>query len=239
MTPKTDKAPSKEKSPKSPSHAHVIDAIRQGILANELAPGQRLVEAELCDQLGASRGTVRAALIDLVHEGFVERIANRGARVRIVSLQEALEIAEVRLAVESLCVARAAERISEKEIGKMRALAKQLGEQAELGDVRGFADVTHAIFDAYVRIAEQPVAAEMLAKLRAMNSRHRFRLTYRSGRSKIALPYWLALVDAICRRDPLGAQTALRQHAENVQDAMRALAHERAGFTGLFSAADG
>src|SRR4051812_7936124 len=89
------------------SREDVVEAIRQRILRSEMVPGQRLVEAELCEMLGASRGTVRTALMDLAHEGLVERIANRGARVRVVGLEEALQIAEVRMVVESLCVARA------------------------------------------------------------------------------------------------------------------------------------
>jgi DNA-binding GntR family transcriptional regulator len=212
------------------SQAAVVDAIRQAILANNLVPGQRLVEAELCDLLGASRGTVRSALMDLVHEGLVERIANKGARVRIVGLEEALQIAEVRMAVESLCVARAAERITTEDIRVMRDLARQLKECAKQGNAAGFADLTHRVFENYVRIAEQPVAAEVLDRLRARNTRHRFRLTFRPGRAQVAVPYWLELIDAICDRDSNAARLALKRHAENVQKAMKALAQESTPF---------
>jgi DNA-binding GntR family transcriptional regulator len=216
--------------PKALSLAAVVEAIREGILANNLVPGQRLVEAELCDSLGASRGTVRSALMALAHEGLVERVANRGARVRVVGLEEALQIAEVRMAVESLCVVKAAEKITNSEIKGLRELAKQLKSHAEHGDVEGFADLTHQVLEYYVRIAEQPVAAEVLARLRARNSRHRFRLTYRAGRARVALPYWLERIDAICNRDPDAARDALQRHAENVQEAMKALAHEQTPF---------
>jgi DNA-binding GntR family transcriptional regulator len=168
--------------------------------------------------------------MDLVHEGLVERIANRGARVRVVGIQEALHIAEVRMVVETLCVARAAERITDKEITSLRRLGKQLAERAELGDVAGFADLTHQVFETYVRISDQPVAQEVLARLRARNTRHRFRLTYRAGRAQVALPYWLALIDAICRRDPEASRLALQRHAENVRETMAALAQESTPF---------
>jgi DNA-binding GntR family transcriptional regulator len=212
--------------PKFLSPTAVAEALRQAILGGNLAPGQRLVEAELCESLGASRGTVRSALIELDHEGLVERVANRGARVRVVKIDEALQIAEVRMMIEGLCVARAAERITAADIAPLRDIAKQLKDRAEQSDMAGFANLTNQIFETYMRLADQPIAEEILARLRARNARHRFRLTYRAGRPRVSLPYWLDIINAICKRDPDAAQNALQRHAKSVQDAMKALAHE-------------
>lgn len=216
------------KKAKQLSHPEVVEAIRERILHGELVPGQRLVEAELCEYLNASRGTVRTALMDLTHDGLIERIANRGARVRVVSLDEALQIVQVRMAVEALCVSLAAERISDVEIAELRALADGLRDCAEKSDVTGFARHTHAIFEAYVRIAGQPIAAEVLSRLRAQSTRHRFRLTYRAGRSRVSLPFWLDIVEAICNRQPQAAQDALCRLVRNIEESMKALADEPA-----------
>lgn len=205
------------------SRAAVGEAIRQGIQRGDLVSGQRLVETELCEALGASRGNVRAALMDLVHKGLLEHIPNRGARVRVVSLEEALQLAEVRMAVESLCVARAAERITDQQIDSLRAIAVRMKDRAKDGDAFGFAELTHDVFDMYVGIADQPVARDVLERLRALNSRHRFRLSYRADRARVALPYWLEIIDAICNRDPDAARQALHRHSHNVQEAMKAL----------------
>ena len=78
-----------------------------------MAPGQRLVEEELAALLGVTRASLRAALFDLTAEGLVERIPNRGARVRAITLEEAVAITECRMALEGLCAAKAAERVSE------------------------------------------------------------------------------------------------------------------------------
>ena len=208
------------------TQAAVAEAVRQGIMGGDLAPGQRLVEAELCAQLGASRGHVRAALVDLEYEGLVERIANRGARVRLASLREALQIAEVRLEVENLCVARAAERISDAEMRELRDSARRLQEPRTLADVRGFARVANRIFASCLRIAAQPVAEEVLLRLHARNSGQRFRLLDQPGRTQIAAASWLQLVEAICSRQPDAAQRALRELACSAQEAMRSLPTE-------------
>ncbi|TPE47492.1 GntR family transcriptional regulator [Amaricoccus solimangrovi] len=214
------------KSAKPLAQAAVTDRIRQAILENDLAPGQRLIEAELCDLLKVSRGTIRIALMDLAHEGLVERVANRGARVRVVTLEEALQLADVRLAVESLCVALAAERITDAEAATLRALGEDLKRFEAENDVAGFASTTHRIFLTYVAASGQVVAREVLERLRDRNARHRFRLSFRPGRAKVSLPQWLEIIDAICRRDPEAAQAALRRHVDSVKEAMIAVSRD-------------
>lgn len=219
-------ASSKQKTKRIPTHSVIAERIRAGILANELAPGQRLVEAELCEQFEANRRTIRAALADLDHEGLVERIANRGARVRVVSFDEALEISEVRNAVETLCVRRAAERVSTTDSTELRTLAAELAARVAANDVDGFAALTDQIFRSYVRMAQHPVAEEVLERLRGQSARHGFRLRNKAGWITQALPEWQAIVDAICSGDPEAAEAALRHHANAWQDATRALAKD-------------
>jgi DNA-binding GntR family transcriptional regulator len=202
-------------------------AIRSAVQTNNLVPGQRLVEAELCEMLGATRHDVHSALVDLSHEGLVEWIANRGPRVRIVGLEEALQIAEARLALESLCVEKAAQNITDDDIVVLRDLARQLQEQADAGNPRGFAEFRDRIFDTYIRIADHAVAAEALMRLRTRGAHNRFMLTYRVGWAQLAAPYWQALVEAICQRDPAAAKRALRRHSLNVQAEMKALTEEK------------
>ena len=67
------------------ARAHAFASLRQAILSGDLTPGQRLVEEDLAGTLGVTRQSLRAALLDLAAEGLVERIPNRGARVRVVS----------------------------------------------------------------------------------------------------------------------------------------------------------
>lgn len=202
------------------SQADVAEAIRRGILDGDLAPRQRLVEAELCESLGASRGAVRGALIDLAHEGLVERIANRGARVRVVSIEEAVQITEVRMAIEGLCAAKAATAVTDAQIEDLRALGRDMRRCVEAGDVVAYTGLNQRLHDTIIAIADQPVAAEMLSRLRARNVRHQFRLAYRPGRPRVSLPQHLKIIDAICDRDPARAEAAIRAHLSSVVDAL-------------------
>ena len=83
------------KSPSGePAKQLAIEGVRLAILRGELVAGQRLIEPDLAEMLGVNRSSVRAALIDLAAEGLVERMPNKGARVRIVPVAEAIAINE-------------------------------------------------------------------------------------------------------------------------------------------------
>src|SRR6478672_12728801 len=89
------------------------DALREAIVRGDIAPEARLVESEISTNFSMSRGAVRTALIRLEEEGLVVREPHRGARVRKVSNEEAVEILQARAVLEGLAARQAAERIDE------------------------------------------------------------------------------------------------------------------------------
>lgn len=199
----------------------VAERLRAAILAGDYAPGQRLIEAELSATFTASRGAVRSALIDLTHEGLVERTANVGARVRRVSIEEAVAITEVRMVVEGLCAAKAAERITDEEIAELREIGARMTAAVRDGEVVTYSELNSRLHDRIREIADQPVAAEVLTRLRARNVRHQFRLSLRPGRPQTSLPEHLAIIDEVCARSPEGAERALRRHVASVLTALQ------------------
>jgi DNA-binding GntR family transcriptional regulator len=91
----------------------VADHVAAGIRHGRYAPGQRLVEAELTEELGVSRGPVREAFRQLAADGVIEIVPNRGALVRRLSMREALELFEIRTALEALAAGRAAQNVAD------------------------------------------------------------------------------------------------------------------------------
>lgn len=205
----------------STSVGEVAERVREAILVGDYAPGQRLVEVELATTYGASRAAVRAALVDLTHEGLVERIANVGARVRRVTPQEAVAITEVRMVVEGLCAAKAAERISDEEIAELEELGRRMTEAVREGEVVVYSGLNATLHERIREIADQPVASEVLGRLRARNVRHQYRLALRPGRPQQSLPEHLAIIEEVCARSPDGAERAVRRHVRSVIDALR------------------
>lgn len=82
--------------------AHLVEKLRQDILEHRLAPGERLVEHDLTERFGVSRGPVREALRRLAAEGLIEHSPNRGAQVRRLTRNEIRELFEIRIELEAL-----------------------------------------------------------------------------------------------------------------------------------------
>jgi DNA-binding GntR family transcriptional regulator len=195
--------------------------IRARIIGGEFAPNQRLVEADLADGLGASRAAVRDALLMLTNEGLVERSRYRGARVRAVSVEEAVEITEVRMVVEALCARRAAGVADSADREALRALGRRLREAVQTGDLRGYSVVNQELHATIVEISGHSAAAAELDRLRAQSVRHEFRLALVPGRVQVSLPEHEMVIDAICAGDENAAEASMRAHMASVVDALK------------------
>jgi DNA-binding GntR family transcriptional regulator len=204
------------------SAPELVDLLRQAIVTGELVPKQRLVEADLATDYGASRGNIRVALSELSVEGLVERVQNRGARVRAVSVDEAVEITEVRAALEALCARKAAERISDAESEELRKLAQQMEDAVARGDRESYSSCNQRLHAKVIAVSAQQTAAATIQRLRGQAVRFQFQLARQPGRPNVSLPQHLAIIDAVCRHDPDGAAEAMRLHLESVAEAIRA-----------------
>ncbi|WP_024819012.1 GntR family transcriptional regulator [Arthrobacter sp. 31Y] len=203
------------------SAQQLVEILRRAIVSGELVPRQRLVEADLAVDYGASRGNVRVALTELSVEGLVERVQNRGARVRAVSMEEAIEITEVRGALEALCARKAAEKISDIEAEGLRTLAREMEETVARNDREAYSACNKRLHAKIIEISAQETAAATIRRLRGQAVRYQFQLARQPGRPSVSLPQHLAIIDAVCRQDPQGAAEAMRLHLESVAQAIR------------------
>jgi DNA-binding GntR family transcriptional regulator len=192
------------------------------ILSGDVAPGQRLVEEELAGMLGVTRASLRAALIDLAAEGLVERVPNRGARVRVVSTEEAVAITECRMALEALCAAKAAQNVTDEEAAQLRELGRNLTRAVADGNPLKYSELNRELHRRVGVISRQAVAVGLLERLHAQIVRHQFQLALRPGRPETSLGEHLAILNAIADRRPADAELAARRHLGSVIEALRA-----------------
>ncbi|MFC9119029.1 GntR family transcriptional regulator [Streptomyces sp. NPDC057067] len=213
----------KEAGPASGEQARqlALTRLRQAILHGEMAPAQRLVENELAEQFGVTRASVRAALIELESEGLVERIRNRGSRVRVVSVDEAVAITECRMALEGLCAAKAAVAAGDGQLDRLTEVGEAMTKAVADGEPMLYSDLNHELHALIREFSGQQTAVSLLERLNGQLVRHRFQLALRPGRPQQSLSEHLAMIDAIRARDPQAAEVAVRSHLASVIEALR------------------
>lgn len=126
----------------------VLEKLRGAIEQQQLQPGERLVERDLCERLGVSRTSVREALRHLESEGLVEFADARGPRVTLLGPQEAGELFELRGAVEGLVAQLFALKAQAKELRGLEKAFQSLEKAVEPAELRsaveGFYEVLFA-----------------------------------------------------------------------------------------------
>lgn len=207
----------------APAVTAVVTAVRDGIMQGRYAPGQRLPESDLVSLYRTSRGVVRIALAQLENEGIVMRERNRGARVRPISLEEAVEITEARSVVEGLCAAKAAERATAEDRVRLRALGTDLQAAVDAGDVLAYTRINQDVHHAVREISGHETAGRMLDRLRTQSVRYHYTVALLPGRPSIGLAEHLDVIESVCAGDPDVAEHTMRSHLISVVTALTQL----------------
>ncbi len=105
----------------------VIDEIKRRIVLGELRPGQRIIEADLTSSLEVSRPTAREALNQMARDGFLIQEAYRGLRVADIEVDSLLEIARVRVALDT----EAIDEILDDATGERMARLEEIWDRFE------------------------------------------------------------------------------------------------------------
>jgi DNA-binding GntR family transcriptional regulator len=205
------------------SRPDLTQQIREAILGAEFAPHQRLIEADLSERYDASRAAVRTALLNLTNEGLVERVPNRGARVRAISVDEAVEIVEVRIGLETLCARKAAENLTDADADELQGLRDAIGTAVASGNLVEYSRLNQELDRRIRELSHHTTATQLLERLRAQSARHQFRLAFHPGRAVQSAPEHIAIIEAILSRDPDAAEAATRAHLSGIVDVLRAL----------------
>jgi DNA-binding GntR family transcriptional regulator len=197
------------------------EALRAAIVSGEIAPDARLVEAEVSATFGMSRGAVRTALIRLEQDGLVVREPHRGARVRKVSNDEAVEILQARAVLEGLAARQAAERSDEAGNKLLTETLARQRELLELGDLLGASDANADLHAALLDLSGHSTAKRLIHALHSQTVRYQYRTILIPGRPPASLAEHTAIVEAVIAGRSDAAELAMRRHLFNVADAVK------------------
>ena len=205
--------PKNNESQNPPSRAFDVErTVAQWIFKGEFTAGQKLTEQEVALRLGVSRGPVREAFRALEDLGLVQIEQNRGAFVRKIDLDEAVEIHDVYSALEELAARTAARRLSGTQIAELKSLVESMDAAAEAEDLDRYYSL-NLIF--HQRLVEGSGNRRLLSTYnRLLNELHLFRRfgLMQRGEMQLSNREHRQILDQIAAGNPEGAAGAMRTH---------------------------
>lgn len=204
----------------APATRDVVLALREKIRSGLLVPGQRLIEADIVRELGASRSKVREALKRLEAEGLVSIEEFRGAMVRQLSMEEVRQIYTTRMVLEGMAAAEFAGNDVPKLKKKLAKLQQDMDKLENSGDHHEFARLNDAWHALITEGSGNSYIARFLSQLTVPIYRLLFSSFYSTQRIDRANADHKIITQAIVDGRVKLAEQAMRDH---IKDGMAAL----------------
>jgi DNA-binding GntR family transcriptional regulator len=194
---------------------YALERLREAIILGELPAGAPLRLDELARSLGMSISPIREAVRQLEALGLAKHVPHHGARVLDFDIDELRDLFEVRLALESLAVRRAAERFTERHAEAARRALERFDAASGAGDVR---ETMRAHGDFHFTLYEAGASPWLVALIRpvwARSERHRPALLAAAGEPQERHRELDERLLAACvEHEPEAAAAALHDHLE-------------------------
>jgi DNA-binding GntR family transcriptional regulator len=208
------------------------EQIRSMIYDGELAAGDKVLIETLAQRLEISRTPVRDALWQLAAEGLVTVAPRVGAFVRRIGPRETHDIYRIKIAVEPLLAAWAAERSPMPDRHQYRAAVAQLATAAAADDVTTYTHLLEQRRRQLVALAGSPPMADVLNVIDGRVRLLRYRNLGQPGRMRLSAARHMVIAEAIVAGDADTAARTMRVHMEDAAQAINVLLSESAEVAG-------
>jgi DNA-binding GntR family transcriptional regulator len=199
----------------APLRNKIIAALRSAIETGILAPGTRLIEKDLCDQLHVSRTSLREALRELQAEGIFEPMSVRGLTINTISREDAENAYRIRSVLEALVVEQFIEKADETAVSDLARHGEILEQAYQSGVLETIIETKRAFYDHICTGADNAIAFDIINRLVLRTSSLRRHSLSRKERQVQSIKEIDRLVKAIQKRDIEGARMAALDHVKN------------------------
>ena len=206
---------------RQPLHDIVATRLRDLIIEGVLAPGDRLNETRLVEDLGISRTPLREAIKTLVGEGLIEARPNRGTFVRQFSAQEFKGMLDVLTELESYGAIQACEKASDAEIAEIQALHARMMDLYAANERLAYYKDNQTIHNLIARASGNATLAEFQATLQARMKRLRFTGSGAPDKWSAAVAEHEEMMTALSRRDGPALAEVMRRHLSRTWERVR------------------
>jgi DNA-binding GntR family transcriptional regulator len=199
-------------------HGQVAQRLRQMLVEGQIAPGAKLNERELCEQLKVSRTPLREAIKTLAAEGLVELLPNRGAIAVQLGEADILNTFEVMAGLEGMSGELAAQRITPEELREIEAMHYEMKAAYTRRDLSTYYRLNAAIHRAFNAAARNPVLTATYTQVNARLQALRFRSNQDGEKWTRAMAEHDRMVEALQKRDGAALRAELVAHLGHKRD---------------------
>lgn len=192
----------------------VEDRLRTAISSGHFKPGQRLIERELCEQIGVGRTSVREALRQLEAEGLVITIPHRGPEVSSITYEEARQLYEVRALLEGFAGRGFAEHGSDEAIAELRQAVERFATASRGADRAELVEAKTRFYAVLMNGAGNIFVKQSLTMLHNRITLLRVTSMTQTGRLQDSVAEIREIFEAIQARDGDRAQASCKRHIE-------------------------
>lgn len=203
MTEATDNVPLQQRA---------VTAIRNELIHGGFKPGERISELDLANRFNSSRSPIREAVVQLEHEGFLERTPTGRIKVRPLELAEAEQLFVVRGHLEGLAARLAAENMNLKDLNRLEDNLDAMKRAAAAGDTKLALECGAEFHRTIIEACGNRPLIETLEGFRSRVSRYRYILASIDEFSEQRIREHEAILAALRTQNPAGAEQAMVNH---------------------------
>lgn len=192
-------------------------SLRAALVSGRMVPGITYSVPALAEQFGVSATPVREAMLDLVNEGILAPVPNKGYRVVELSDEELDQVSQLRRLLEVPTVGGLAGSLSPDALRKLRGLADGVRKAALAADVVGYVEADRELHLALLAEAGNPRLVDLVGRLRDQSRLYGLEQLAAKGVLVDSADEHLALIDSLASGDRAAAERVMAHHLDHVR----------------------
>jgi DNA-binding GntR family transcriptional regulator len=195
----------------------VAHALRAALVAGQLLPGEVYSAPTLAARFGVSATPVREAMLDLMREGLVDAVPNKGFRVTEVSERQLDEYTQIRALIEIPVVEGLAATARAEQLEALRPQALRIVEAAAAGDLVAYIEADRRFHLDLLALAGNEHLLDVVGDLRKRSRLYGLAELARRGLLEASAEEHLEILDTLQTRDKRAVRAVMTRHLDHVR----------------------
>ena len=188
--------------------------LRDEICRGDYPAGYRLQELELTEHLNVSRSPVREALRQLVSDGLLIEVPNKGVYVKEFTVRDIQEIFDMRVMLEGYGIYHSKENMTSTRLERLLEILRRLEESYDAGDLEAYTRCDEELHERIVRLGDNSLVNDTYERVRSMNQQFRVLSLMSQRRFTESLDEHRTIIHALATGDVKTADIVNRRHLE-------------------------